>query len=215
MRALIFDMDGLMIDSERLYFESQREIASLYDKTVNEQTLWKMMGRKPIDSIRIFIEELQLSEKAETVLKLRERMMREKLKKDVVPMPGLFEIVDRFHKQMELAVATGAPQEFLQIVLDKLNLREKFSVIQTSDHVNNGKPHPEIYQKTCRQLGFKNNECIVLEDSSNGVISGKRAGCYVIAVPSDYSLGQDFRVADFVAANLAEAQKHIERLLNR
>lgn len=213
MEALIFDMDGLMIDSERLYFETQRQIAAVFDKAVSDHTLWKMMGRKPIESIGIFIDELKIRENPEKILSLRDRMMREKLKKDLVPMPGLYEIIDCFHPRLKLAIATGAPVEFLDIVLDNLDLKEKFSVCQTSDHVKEGKPHPEIYLKTCRKLGVRGTDCIVLEDSSNGVISAKAAGCYAIAVPSDYSRGQDFSMADCIADNLAAARLHIQGLL--
>jgi HAD superfamily hydrolase (TIGR01509 family) len=215
MKALLFDMDGLMIDSERLYFDCERQIAARFNKTVNDRTLWKMMGRKPIESISIFIHELGLNEKPEVILELRDSIMREKLENDVVPMPGLFEIIDRFYRRMELAIATGAPQEFLDIVLDRLGLREKFSMCQTSDNIRNGKPHPETYQKTCQRLGFKSSDCIVLEDSSNGVVSGKGAGCYTIAVPSVYSQGQDFSMADFSAENLIAAREHIEEILNK
>lgn len=202
-----------MIDSERLYFESERQIAARFGKTVSDQTLWKMMGRKPVESIRVFIHELGLNEKPEPILEMRNKIMREKLKKDLIPMPGLFEIIDRFHTRLYLAISTGAPREFLDIVLDKLGIREKFSVLQTSDDIKNGKPDPEIYLKTCERLGLNSCDCIVLEDSSNGVLSGKNAGCYTMAVPSDYTRGQDFSVADFIADDLLAAQKHIGCLL--
>lgn len=213
MKAIIFDMDGLMIDSERLYIQAENEIAGQFGAEVKKETIWKMMGRKPIESIRVFVHELGLNEKPESILEMRNKIMREKLKKDLIPMPGLFEIIEGFFARLDLAISTGAPKEFLDIVLDKLDIREKFTVLQTSDDILNGKPDPEIYVKTCERLGLKSCDCIVLEDSSNGVLSGNRAGCYTMAVPSDYTREQDFSVADFIALNLLDAQNHIDYLL--
>jgi len=214
IKALIFDMDGLMIDSERLYFQVEGEISALYGKNVNKKTLWKMMGRKSIESIRIFVTELNLPEKPEKILEMRDKMMKEKLRTDLEPMPGVFDLIHSFYKCLKLAIATGATQEFLDIVLDKLGIRERFSVLQASDEIIRGKPDPEIYLKTCEKLTLKPAECIVLEDSGNGVRAGKSAGCYTIAVPSEYTEGQDFGWADFVADNLLVAKNHIHAMLD-
>jgi len=200
--GLILDMDGLMIDSERLYFEAEREIAHLFGKNVKDETLWKMMGRNPAESIRVFIEDLGLSSEVEEILRMRNRIMRKKLKSDLVLMPGLMELIQLFSRQLKLAVCTGAQKEFMDIVIDSLKIRDRFYVLQASDNIEKGKPHPEIYLKTCEKLKLNPEECIVLEDSSNGTLSAQRAGCTVIAVPSEYTKEQDFRCADFIVSDL-------------
>lgn len=215
VKALIFDMDGLMIDSERLYFQAEREIAGRFGKEVKEEILWKMMGRKPAESIRIFIDGLGIPLEPEAALGMRDELMRRLLQTDLVPMPGLEDILRVFHPRIKLAVATGAPREFLDIVVDSLNIRGKFEVLTSSDEIGRGKPDPEIYIKTCRRLGVGTAQCVVLEDSANGVLAGKAAGCYVIAVPSEYTRGQDFGTADFVASNLLTAGDQIDKLLER
>ena len=212
-KALIFDMDGLMIDSERLYWEVEREIARKFRKSVKEETLWKMMGRRPIEGLRIFVEDLQLPITAEEALSSRDVLMREKYKNESEAMPGLFHILNTFEERLKLAVCTGAQQEFLDIVVDRLGIREKFDILQASDEIRKGKPGPEIYLTCCRKLSLKPSICVVLEDSSNGALAGKRADCYVIAVPSEYSRGQDFGFVDFVAEDLFEAEKHISGFL--
>ncbi|MDH7513361.1 MAG: HAD family phosphatase [Clostridiales bacterium] len=214
VKALIFDMDGLMIDSERLYFDVERQIARRYGKEVKNETLWRMMGRKPIESLTIFIRELSLPLDPAEAVKIRNDLMRERMKHDLQPMPGLFHIIDAFYGQLKLAVSTGAPQEFLDIAVDKLGIRDKFDVLLASDDIRNGKPDPEIFLKTCERLGVRPGEATILEDSENGVVAGKGAGSTVIAVPSDYTRGQDFSLADFVAADLFEAEKYIRSLMN-
>jgi HAD superfamily hydrolase (TIGR01509 family) len=212
-RALIFDMDGLMIDSERLYWEVERGIARAYGREVKEETLWKMMGRRPIEGLRIFVEEVGVPISAEETMTLRDSQMREKYRNEAEAMPGLFSILDAFYGRLKLAVCTGAQGEFMEVVLDRLKIRGKFDVLQASDEIEKGKPDPEIYLKTCVRLGLKPRHCIVLEDSSNGCLAGKRAGCYVIAVPSEYSRGQDFGVADYMASGLIDAEKHIRGMI--
>ena len=213
--ALIFDMDGLMIDSERLYWEVERGLARSYYKEVRDETLWKMMGRRPIEGLRIFIEEVGLPISAEDALAFRDVRMREKYRHESEAMPGLFHILDTFYGKLKLAVCTGAQREFMEIVVDRLKIREKFALLQASDEIKQGKPDPEVYLTTCGKLRLEPGQCIVLEDSSNGALAGKRAGCYTIGVPSDYSRGQDFSFVDFIASGLFAAERHISGLIGQ
>jgi HAD superfamily hydrolase (TIGR01509 family) len=210
MKAIIFDMDGLMVDSERLYQQAQEEITRQFNQTLPEKIRLTMMGRKPLESMKILVEAMDIPTDAVKLLERRNEIMREKYKNDLVPLPGLEYIIDVFSGKLKLAISTGAQEEFLDIVVDRLGIRNKFDVLQSSDEIREGKPHPEIYLKTCKKLGLKPGECIVLEDSVNGVLAGKRAGCYVIAVPSIYTRQENFADADFVAHDLFDAARHID-----
>ena len=213
VKAIIFDMDGLMIDSERLYREAQREIGRFFGREVRDEVLWRMMGRKPIESLVIFVEEHGIPATPEEVFRMRNEIMRGKLAHDLAAMPGLDHILAAVYSRVKLAVATGAQQEFLDLIVDKLGIRDRFDVLQSSDSVSVGKPDPEIYLAACAKLGLEPSECIVLEDSANGVLAGKRAGCLVIAVPSEYTKKQDFSAADSIVRDLFEASRQIESLL--
>lgn len=213
MHAIIFDMDGLMIDSERLYFETERELAKEYDKTVEERTLWNMMGRSPLEAMTVFIKDLDLPITPQDLLIKRDKIMKYKYENDLTTMKGLFEIIDGFYNKLKLAIATGAPKIFMNIVVDQLNIRNKFDILQTSDEITNGKPDPEIYLKTAEKLGLSPKDCFVLEDSSNGAMAGKKAGCYSIAIESEYNKEQDFSFVDFYAKDLLEARNHINGLI--
>jgi HAD superfamily hydrolase (TIGR01509 family) len=213
MNALIFDMDGLMIDTERLYFETEREMARGFGREVKDETLWKMMGRSPVESLSVFAEDLGLAVPALELARMREEKMAEKMKVDLAPMRGLREIIDAFSGRLKLAIATGSPRRLMDIALEGLGIREKFEVLQTSEEIAHGKPHPDIYLRTAERLGCAPGECIVLEDSGNGARAGVAAGCYTIAIPSEYTKDQDFGGVQFVAKDLIEAQRHIERMM--
>lgn len=209
IKAIIFDMDGLMIDSERLYKQAQIDIAQRYGREMSEEIRMNMMGRKPLESLRVFVDELNIPATPEEIYEIRNNMMRDKLRNELLPMPGLFHILDTFHTRLKLAICTGAQKEFLDIVIDNLKIREKFDVLQDSDEIKNGKPDPEMYLTACTKLNLKPEECVVLEDALHGVQSGKTAGCYVIAVPSIYTKAQNFMIADYIAKDLFDATEHI------
>jgi len=213
MKAIIFDMDGLMIDSERLYFQAEREIAWTFGRDARDETLRKMMGRNPIEGMGILVRELELPISPREAMDMRDDLMRQKMRTGLKAMPGLTYILEAFYGRLKLAISTGARKEFLDIAVDSLGIRDKFDLLQASDEITRGKPDPEIFLKTCGGLGLEPEQCIVLEDSENGVLAARRAGCFVIAVPSEYTHMQDFRSAHFIASDLEEAARHIEALI--
>lgn len=214
MKAIIFDMDGLMVDTERLYIETAKMLAREYQREYPQEVLRSMMGRKPLESMTIFVEALHLEVSPEEMLQKRDHIMEHKLRTELVPMKGLEEIITAFHDNLHLAIATAAPKKFLDIVVDTLKIRDKFAVLQTSEGITHGKPDPEIYQKTVEKLQYASHACIVLEDSGNGALSAKRAGCYIIAIPSEYTRYHDFSFVDYTAANLLDAKEHIQILIS-
>jgi len=209
MRAVIFDMDGLMIDSEKIYWAVGRQMAKEFGKIVSDDTLGQMMGRAPLESVTIYRDALGLRETPEYLLEMREGRVQRAMEGGVEPMPGLFEAMELLHPEFKLAIATSAPGRFLNTVLDTLKLRGHFSALQTSDDIKHGKPDPEIYLKVIAKLRVTANECFLLEDSSNGARAGKRAGAYVIAVPTEHTRSQDFSFADYIAANLLDAVANV------
>jgi HAD superfamily hydrolase (TIGR01509 family) len=213
LRALIFDMDGLMVDSERLYMEVEKDMARRYGKEFSLATWQKMMGLKPEEGIRLFVDELGLPITPEEALEIRDAAMEKKYRDEAAPMPGLFHILGAFAGRLRLAVCTGAQRKFMEIVVDGLGIRRRFEVLQSADEVKKGKPDPAVYLACCEKLGLPPGEGAVLEDCENGALAAARAGCYTIVVPTEHSRHQDFGCADFVAADLFEAERHIRGLL--
>ena len=209
VRTVVFDMDGLMIDSESLYWAAGREVAGRYGKAVRDETLGRMMGRSPVDSMRVFAEELGLTQEPADLLEERDAMVFRQLRAGVTPMPGLAEALAALRPRFRLAICTSAIRRFVNVVLSGLGIGHYFDAIQTSEGVTRGKPDPEIYLKAMGRLGVPPGECAVLEDSSNGARTGKRAGAYTVAVPSQYTRDQDFAFVDYVAQDLSDATRHV------
>ena len=213
--ALISDMDGLMINTEPLYWEVARELARRCGKSVSDATLRRMMGRSRQESMCIFAQECGIDASPEDLLVAREQLMIERFGRGVEPMPGLRQILERFYRRLRLAITTSSPRKFTDVLLPAMRVAEMFEVIQTGDEIPHGKPHPEIYLKTLSRLNVPAEQSVVLEDSHAGALSAKRAGCYVIAVPSPLTAEEDFSFADARVENLVDAAQHVEELLKR
>ena len=165
-----------------------------------------MMGRAPLESVALYARELGLSQSPADLMRERDRRVLEIIRKGVEPMPGLREILESLRPRFKLAIATSARAEFAEMIIGGLGLRDYFAVLQTSDDITRGKPDPEIYLLAMSKLAVEPVNCCVLEDSSNGALAGKRAGAYVIAVPSQYTRSQDFSFVDDIAADLFDAK---------
>jgi HAD superfamily hydrolase (TIGR01509 family) len=210
LRAIIFDMDGLMVDTEPLYWEVARRLARAHGTTVADATLRKMMGRSRLDSMRIFAGDCGITSiTPEALLAQREKLMLERYAQGVQAMPGLHEILRRFSGRLKLAVATSSPRKFTDVLLPAMKVDRYFEVIQTGDEISNGKPDPEIYLKAIAKLRLGPSACVVLEDSHAGALSGHRAGAKVVAVPSHLTETEDFSFAHARVQNLSEASDWI------
>ncbi len=212
IRAILFDMDGLMIDTEPLYWEVARRLAREHGATVSDPTLRRMMGRSRHESMEIFRQDCGIIDAStEQLLERRENLMLERYRHGVAPMPGLLPMLRQFADRLEMAVVTSSPRKFTDVLLPALGIDRYFRVVQTGDGITNGKPDPEIYLEATRKLGLSANECVVLEDSRAGALAGHRAGCTVIAIPTPLTAGEDFSFADARVENLVQAAAWIEQ----
>jgi HAD superfamily hydrolase (TIGR01509 family) len=204
VKAAIFDMDGLMVDTERLYFEAECEVARRYGKHFTRDVMQKMMGHKAAQSIQIMIETLEIEGSPEEIEALRDTLYRDLLLRGVTPMRGLLTLLDWLEAHgFRKAVATSSKPEFKDIVFDQLGLHDRFEAVVTAWDISRGKPSPEIYQLAIGRLNLQPPECIVLEDSPPGLQAAKAAGCCCIVVPNPFTQSQDFTGADLVVSHLS------------
>jgi HAD superfamily hydrolase (TIGR01509 family) len=201
--AAIFDMDGLLVDTEGLYFKAESKIARRRGKHFTVSLMQKMMGHKAAQSIRIMMDNLGIDGPIEEIEALRDTLYRDLLDKGVKPMRGMLDLLTWLESHgYRKAVATASKPEFKDIIFDHLDLHHRFEVVVTADQVSEGKPSPEIYQLALHHLCLDPRECIILEDSPPGLKAAKRAGCPCIIVPNRFTRSQNFSEADLVAPHL-------------
>lgn len=186
--AVIFDMDGVMVDSNPHHKIALEKFCRQHGHELNEQQLReKIYGRTNKDWLtNLFgkLEEKQLRAYAEE----KEAIFRALYEDDIVPLKGLRSFLDLLdHHQIPRAIATSAPRANVDFTLSKTGLGKYFPVILDDSFVSRGKPDPEIYIKAAAALGLPNQNCIVLEDSLSGVLAGKRAGSKVVGVSTTHT----------------------------
>jgi HAD superfamily hydrolase (TIGR01509 family) len=180
----VFDMDGVLIDSEELWNASREEFAREAGGRWHERAQRDMMGMSSTEWSRYMRDELSVPLAPEAinrgVVRRMERLYRERL-----PLiEGAREAVERVAGRWPLAIASSANRELIDLALELAGLAERFEASVSSEEVARGKPAPDVYLEAARRLGADARECAAVEDSENGIRSAKSAGMRVIAVPN-------------------------------
>lgn len=202
-KAIIFDMDGLLADTEMIGYKVISDIVSEYDKKISiEEYVTNFCGKTNKDSTQHLIDMFELPMDQEEVIRnLTDRDFE--LIKDGVDMKyGAEEIVKYFKdKGYKLALATSSKFERVELILKPANLFEYFDEFVTANDVTKGKPNPEVFLKAAKKLGEKPEDCLVLEDSEFGIEAASRAGIPVICIPdleipAEEYLSKTYKVLD-------------------
>ncbi len=205
LRCVVFDLDGLMFNTEELYEHVGEEILRRRGKEFTADLLDQMMGRPAPRALQMMIDWHDLDDTVDGIAAESATLFRAILDDRLEPMPGLDALLAALESaQIPKGIATGSGRAFATDVLGRFAMEPRFEFILTAEDLSEGKPHPEIYQKAAANVGMSPEEMLVLEDSENGCRAALAAGAFTVAVPSGRSRGHDFRGAAFVADTLAD-----------
>lgn len=206
--AVIFDMDGVIVDSNPTHKISLDIFTKKYGFLLSDEEMkTRLWGRTNKDWISDLFKAKNLTPQEVKLLGVeKEKIFREIYEKTIQPVKGLENFLKLLNKnQIKIAIATSAPSENVNFVLEKTGLRDYFPVILDETFIQKGKPDPEIYLKTAKALGLPNSKCIVIEDSLSGVQAGKDSGSKVIGITTTHSKEElfqtDFVISDFEGLN--------------
>jgi HAD superfamily hydrolase (TIGR01509 family) len=203
-RAVVFDMDGLLLDTEVLWQRAEEELFRRHGDRFTQADKLAVMGTSFEMTARYFAERLGRSEEhgTELVDELGE-LMHSLLQKEVSSRPGAVELVSRLRADgVRLALASNSSRFLVETALATAGLTDAFEAIVTSDDVAQAKPAPDIYLLACARLGIEPTEALALEDSAPGIEAAKAAGLVCIAVPQFAET--DVSAADRVIDSLEE-----------
>lgn len=212
--AFLFDMDGVLIDSNPFHKISLKDFCKKYGQDLSEEQLHaKIYGRTNRDWItNVFgvLPEAQLKAYAEE----KEQLFRDIYQNHVQPLNGLISFLDQLDTYtIKRAIATSAPRVNVDFTLKHTGIGSYFKTILDESFVSKGKPNPEIYLKTAAALGFDPKNCVVFEDSLSGVAAGKAAGCKVVGISTTHSATElnesDIVMPDFEGINALELIKKL------
>jgi HAD superfamily hydrolase (TIGR01509 family) len=204
--AVVFDLDGVLVDSEHVWDEARRELAAERGGRWHEGASRDMMGMSSVEWSRYMRDEIGLGEPPEEISAEVVRRLEDFYRRELPLIEGSVEAVDRLAARWPLALATSSNRELIDLVLELSGLAPRFRVTVSSEEVPRGKPAPDVYLEAARRLGVVSERCAAVEDSENGIRSAKAAGMRVLAIPNrDYPPDPEaLRLADEVLESIAE-----------
>ncbi len=183
--AVVFDMDGVLVDTEHLWDEVREELTTEWGGRYTPEAQEAMMGMSSPEWSRYLHETVGLREQPETINAEVVRRMLARYEVELPVVPGAVEAVRRLDAAgYRLAVASSSNRELIDAVLRRLELTERFAVTVSSEEVERGKPVPDVYLETARRLGVAASRCAAIEDSASGIRAAHAAGMHVLAFPN-------------------------------
>ncbi len=218
IRALLFDFDGLILDTEWPDYESWQEVYQSFGQALPVETWGQIVGGNGASDFdpHAYLEQLcgKPLDREEVWISRRQRYLSNLAELEV--LPGVIDYLDAAEDMgLQLAVASSSPENWVRGHLARLGLYERFDAIKTADDVTRTKPDPELYNAALAALGVAPDEAIVFEDSPNGVLAAKAAGVFAVAIPNRITEQlklehANLRLGSMTEMTLAELIAHAE-----
>lgn len=218
LTAVIFDMDGVLIDSEPLWQDEERRIFAELGLTLTRQMQEATFGLAPKEMIEHWYTYKPW--KSPAVDEIKEQLLTRVTRRildECEALPGVHTIIDFFkEKKLMIGLASSSPINLIKPALMKLGIEKKFDVLCTAEEEGFAKPHPAVYIAAYRKLNMHPSRCLAVEDSFNGLLSAKSARLKVLAVPDEMHFENHvFDIADVKLRSLEEfTEAHFEYLNN-
>jgi sugar-phosphatase len=217
LSAVIFDMDGVIIDSEPLWRKAELEVFSSVGLNVEERMLAQTTGLGINEAIRYWYSKMQwkgkdISQVVNEVLDHLTVLINE----NSVLTEGTEELIELFKKKnYKIALASSSPYRIINTVIDKFGIRDMFDVINSAEEMRFGKPHPEIYIQTAEKLDVHTQLCLAIEDSINGLIAAKAARMKCAVMPGPFHIEEKgLSLADLIINSLSEIDEQKIKVLS-
>jgi 6-phosphogluconolactonase len=205
--AVVFDLDGVLIDSESVWDAVKKQLIEERGGTWKDSAPADMMGMNPNEWPYYMRDELGLT--TMSVDQIREHVLdgvKDRYRSQLPLVPGAYDAVARIASQWALGLASSSARSVIELALETSGLKPLFDVVVASEEVKSGKPSPDVYEEACNRLAVSPARAVAVEDSENGILSAKRAGMRVIAIPhSSYPPSRNvLKTADVVLESIQE-----------
>ena len=184
--AVVFDMDGVLLDSEQLWNHSKEEVVGETGGRWRDDAPRTMMGMSSREWSAYLRDELGVDLGVDEINRAVVQRMERHYREGLPLLPGAVDAVGRLHRSWPLALASSANREIIDLALEVAGLSGEFEATVSSEEVEHGKPAPDVYLEAARRLGADAERCVAIEDSSNGLRSARAAGMAVIAIPNEH-----------------------------
>lgn len=214
IKGVIWDVDGVILDSEQLHAEKESETAKAFGIEISPEEIIRLYSGVHIDTefediARRAGKEMSLKK----ALELSNRILKEKLKGKIPLIPHVKEAIKALSKKYKIGLATSSEQYFVETALSKHDLLDYFEARVYVRDVQTPKPHPEIFLKAASLLELSSSGVVVVEDSESGFTAAKAAGILLIARKAGHNKDKDFSLADYVVEDLREIPRILSAIV--
>ena len=206
IEAVVFDLDGVLLDSEQLWDEAREQLARERGGRWHDQAQRDMMGMSSLEWSRYMHETIGLPEPPEEISREVVERLTALYRERLPAIPGAKEAVERLAADYKLGLASSSNRELIDLALELLGVAHLFAATVSSEEVACGKPAPDVYLEAARRLGIEPARAAAVEDSQNGILAAKAAGMRVIAIPNRHFPPDEQALAraDVTLGSLAE-----------
>ena len=214
VRAVIWDLDGVIADTGSFHFRAWRELAQGIGLDFSAEDFQRVFGLRNADIIRTVLAPQITAEDLEALAERKEKSYRAKIRHNIKPLPGVLPLLHELREmEFKLAVASSTAPTNIELVLSSLGIRQMFHCLVSGQDVDKGKPDPEVFLLAAAKLGAEPDYCVVIEDAIKGIEAAKAAGMKCIAVANTHPQ-PSLAAADLVVDSLeAVTVRDVELLL--
>lgn len=207
LKAVIFDMDGVIIDSEPMHHKAYYDMFNEVNIKVSKEFYESFTGQSTINICKRLCDHFSLIESPETLVGLKRKHYKQffESNSDLTLIDGVLDLIKEYHSNgLTLVLASSAAMTSINQIFERFDLDQYFVAKLSGGDLKQSKPHPEIFINAVQSTGYSKKECIVIEDSTNGIEAAKGAGVFCVGFDSFHSKNQDYSKADLVIKGFKE-----------
>jgi beta-phosphoglucomutase family hydrolase len=213
LEAVLWDMDGVIADTADYHYGAWRDVFKERGVAFSKADFMRHFGQRHDTIIKFALGDELSPEEISTIAKKKQALYRERISKNIVPLPGAIELIKLLNKnKIKTAIATSAVPKNIDVILEGLGIQDSFQAIASGTEVAEGKPSPQIFQLAATKLNVRPADCVVIEDAVAGVKAAKKAGMKCVAVTNSHPV-TSLKSADLIVDTLEKVDIKVLRSL--
>ena len=204
IKAIIFDLDGVIANTQQYHAQIESEILNRFGIKISlEEVTKRFAGVRTKDFLKSLLEEKKVDFNIDDIMTEKRQRINYVCSKELKSIPGVVDLIKAIYDAgLRLAVASASSDDFVRMVLEKLEIIKYFSIVVSADEVGKGKPNPDVFLLAAQKLLVSPEDCVVIEDSYNGMQAAKAAGMKCIGLTNDKTAPANLIISSFDEINI-------------